>query len=582
MKNKFIKTIWLLKHRVSRSVPGFLKFITLMLITGILNTFYCHSQEPSGRKISGKFTFAEDFELKVARIPDYEDIDQTDIKPTVFITVDFQDTVAKVLKYIYGNNANVYMTQMVTQPELINHIKLLSPNVLRYPGGNLSNLFFWNAKHKKLPEDVPNPVYVGGEQKYTDNFWYGKDKRAKTLSVDNYYKMLEQTGSTGIICVNYAYARYGTGPEPVQTAAKLAADWVRYDNGRTKFWEIGNENFGKWQSGYEIDVKKNQDGQPEIISGELYGKHFRIFADSMRAAAKETGADIKIGAVMVELPKEYYAPVENSWNKGLLEQAGDKIDFYVIHSYYTPYNENSTAATILNSPEKETRKMLEHMKEISAECNLPLKPVALTEWNIFAVGSKQSCSFINGMHATLVLGELIKNKFGMACRWDLVNRWANGDDHGMFSYGDEPCVPRWNPRPVYFYMYYFQKFFGDHMVRSSVSGSDDVIAYASKFSSGEAGIVIVNKGKTEQIAGLNIKDFKYGSRCYNYSLTGGDDNGEFSQKVFVNGKGPDNLTGGPVDNLQKIKALSYEINNEIKLVLAPYSVNFLLVEDNEK
>jgi hypothetical protein len=526
--------------------------------------------------------FLSDFKLKKAVIPDYEDTDQPAIKSTVFINVNFNDTVAKVLNYIYGNNANVYMTQMITQPKLINHINLLSPNVLRYPGGNLSNLFFWNAKHKKLPEDVPNPVYVGGEQKYTDNFWYGKDTRPKTLSADNYYKMLQQTNSTGIICVNYAYARYGTGPEPVQTAAKLAADWVRYDNGRTKFWEIGNENFGKWQSGYEIDVKKNADGQPEIISGELYGKHFRVFADSMRAAAKETGADIKIGAVMVELPKEYYAPVENSWNQGVLEQAGDKIDFYVIHSYYTPYNENSTAATILDSPQKVTRRMIEHMKEISAECNISLKPVALTEWNIFAVGSKQSCSFINGMHATLVLGEIIKNKFGMACRWDLVNRWANGDDHGMFSYGDEPGVPRWNPRPVYFYMYFFQKFFGDHMVGSSVSGSDDVIVYASKFSSGEAGIVIVNKAKTEQTAEMNIHDFKYGKRCYIYSLTGGDDNGEFSQKVFVNGKGSDNLTGGPVNNLQNIKALSQKINNRVRLVLPPYSVHFLLVEDQEK
>ena len=526
--------------------------------------------------------FADDFKLKKAVIPDYEDMRQPEINPAVAITVNFQDTVAKVLNYIYGNNANVYMTQMITEPELINHIRLLNPNVLRYPGGNLSNLFFWNAKRKKLPADVPNPVFVGGNRKYSDNFWYGKNTRANTLSVDNYYKMLEQTNSTGIISVNYAYARYGTGTEPVQTAAKLAADWVRYDNGRTRFWEIGNENYGKWQSGYEIDVNNNKDEQPEIISGELYGKHFKIFADSMRAAAKETGSDIKIGAVMVEKQKEYHAPVENSWNRGLLKHAGDEIDFYIIHSYYTPYNENSTAATILNTPEKETLKMTGHMNEISAECNVSPKPVALTEWNIFAVGSKQSCSFINGMHATLVLGELIKNKFGMANRWDLVNRWANGNDHGMFNYGDEPDVPKWNPRPVYFYMYYFQKFFGDHMVSSSVSGSKDVITYASKFSSGEAGIVVVNTGKTEQMTELNIHDFKYGNRCYIYSLTGGDDNGEFSQKVFVNGSGPDNITGGPVNNLQNIKALSQKINKGIKLVLPPYSVHFLLVEGRNK
>ncbi|UCH13951.1 MAG: alpha-L-arabinofuranosidase [Bacteroidales bacterium] len=547
----------------------------LFLLLAMTITDLCTGQDTQG-------FFADDFKPKEAVIPESKEISGPVTDPGVSITVNFQDTVARVLDYIYGNNANVYMTQMISQPELINHIRLLNPNLLRYPGGNLSNMFFWNAKRRKLPADVPNPLYVGGYTKYSDNFWYGKNKRAYTLSVDNYYKMLEQTNSTGIICVNYAYARYGTGPEPVQTAAKLAADWVRYDNGRTKFWEIGNENYGAWQAGHEIDIKNNKDGQPKIISGELYGKHFRIFADSMRAAAKETGADIKLGAVMVEIHKEYDAPIENGWNRGLLEQAGDKIDFYVVHSYYTPYNDNSTAAVILNTSEKATIKMVKHMNEISAECNVSMKPVALTEWNIFATGSKQSCSFINGIHATMVLGELIKNRFGMACRWDLVNRWADGNDHGMFNYGDEPDVPRWNPRPVYFYMYFFQRFFGDHMVSSSVSGNKDVVAYASKFSSGEAGIVVVNRGKKEQVAELVINDFKYGKRCYIYTLTGGDDNGEFSQKVFVNRSGPDNLTGGPVKDLQNIKALSQKINKGIKLGLPAYSVLFLLVEDQEK
>ena len=34
------------------------------------------------------------------------------------------------------------------------------------------------------------------------------------------------------------------------------------------------------------------DGQPEIITGALYGKHFKVFTDSMRAAAAEIGATI--------------------------------------------------------------------------------------------------------------------------------------------------------------------------------------------------------------------------------------------------------------------------------------------------
>ena len=109
--------------------------------------------------------------------------------------------------------------------------------------------------------------------------------------------MLQQTNNKGIITVNYGYARYGTGNDPVAAAAHLAADWVRYDNGRTKLWEIGNENFGNWEWGYRIDAAVNKDGQPEFLTGALYAQHFKVFADSMQKAAAEMGSTIYIGAV---------------------------------------------------------------------------------------------------------------------------------------------------------------------------------------------------------------------------------------------------------------------------------------------
>lgn len=65
----------------------------------------------------------------------------------------------------------------------------------------------------------------------------------------------------------------------VASAAHMAADWVRFDNGRTKYWEIGNENFGDWEAGYRINTANNHDGQPEFATGLLYGQHLKVFAD---------------------------------------------------------------------------------------------------------------------------------------------------------------------------------------------------------------------------------------------------------------------------------------------------------------
>jgi hypothetical protein len=118
-------------------------------------------------------------------------------------------------------------------------------------------------------------------------------------------------------------------------------------------------------------------------------------------------------------------------------------------------------------------------------------------------------------------------------------------------------------------------------VRTSVLGNSNVLAYASKFKSGHAGVVVVNKGTTEQIVKLSPQDFKPGELFYVYSLTGGTDNGEFSLSVSVNDVPPTNATGGPIEGLAELPAWAYPIGDEIKFTSPGRSVQFVLVESEE-
>jgi hypothetical protein len=549
-----------------------IRIFLVLLITAFFSLLTLNAQDPQG-------CFLVDYHTKTAVLPPYEDHKQIDLFPTVTITVDCTDTLAKVSKYIYGNNANPYMTQMVTEPDLLANISKLSPNIIRYPGGNLSSVFFWNSFKDQPPSDAPEKIADADGNLIDAGYWYGKNSESWTLSLDNYYDMLSRTNSTGIITINYGYARYGTGPNPAITAAHHAADWVRYDNGHTKYWEIGNESGGPWQSGYRINMAANQDGQPEIITGALYGEHFKIFVDSMKKAASETGHIIYIGAQLLQYDAtNSYNPPDRTWNQGFFSKAGNKADFFIVHNYYTPYNENSTPSVILNSGQTETINMMEFLKSNTAANNVDMKPLALTEWNIFAIGSKQACSFINGMHAALVLGELIKQQYGQASRWNLANGYSNGDDQGMFNNRDEPGVPNWNPQPAFFYMYYFQKFFGDHVLKSTVTSNRNVVCYTSSFASEEIGLVIINKGTMGQMIRIKIPGFSYGERYYMYTLTGGTDNGSFSQKVYVNNHTPDNLTGGPINNIEDLKAWSDIISQPVTFYSSEYSVQYVLID----
>jgi len=510
--------------------------------------------------------FLEDWTPKsIASPAEYVSVERSSEQPTVNVVINFTAPITKVSEYNFGNNANVYTTRMWDNLYLVQNLRNLNPHVIRYPGGNLSNEFFWDRAPGERPEDIPADQFV----------WYGKDQDSGTMSVDNYYKFLEVIGCTGIISINYGYARYGTSDNPVAEAAHLAAEWVRHDNGRTKFWEIGNENYGDWQAGYEIDPSLNQDGQPKIISGDLYGEHALIFADSMKSAATEIGHEIFIGFQAWE-EESSWDPVQADWNETMMPVVGEAPDFYIVHNYYTPYEENSDADQILATYQK-AGEFKKSVYEDLAEAGLSEKPIALTEYNIFATGSGQQVSHINGLHGALVLGNVIEEKYGLTARWDLANGWDNGDDHGMFS-KDEPDVAPFTPYPVFYHLTFFQRYFGDSMIWSHTT-DENIVAYASLFSTGQVGIALINKGQISQTVEFLFAGYTLGQRYYWYELKDENGDGSFSKKVFINGEGPSQVSGGP-DNYNSIKPYSAEVEGNIKMNVVPYSAVYMLLEGN--
>ncbi len=511
--------------------------------------------------------FMAGWQPRTAVVPEYVDAQAMTDPVTVAITVDCSDTVTLVSPYLFGDNANLWTGPMSDNAILMKNITNRDQGVMRGPGGSTSDAFFWNRGYNQRPPDVPQTLM--NDPSNTTWPWYGQRAENWTMHVDSFYSILSKAGVAGMLTVNYGYARYGTSDDPVAQAAHMAAEWVRYDNGRTKFWEIGNEVFGSWEAGYRIDRSLNKDGQPEYITPALYGQHCRVFIDSMRAAAEETGKEIKIGVVMVEA-----ASTHSSWNTGVAAQVGDMADFYIVHSYYTPWNTDSDVATVINSY-KNTEGYINYVRNTVAAAGMPDLPVALTEYNIFAVGSNQPVSHANGMQAVLATGEMIRTGYGAACRWDLANGWDNGNDHGMYSY-NEPFIPNYTPHPAFFHLYYMRRHTGDVLLNSTVTGAPGVVITPTAFSSGHIGASLVNTTKVRKVVRINLKDYGVGDRFYIYTLTGNEGE-DFSRKVYVNGTGSSLEAGGP-DNYESIKANGIAISDQIVVAVPPLSAVYLLVE----
>ena len=522
--------------------------------------------------------FLDDWQPKTFTAPSYVDAAVAS-SATNTVTVDATSIITKIPLSEFGQNAVWWMGPVANEPKFIDPITKLHPHIIRFPGGSTSDVYFWNAQQGVAPADAPAMITDEFGVKKDPSYIYGKSNLNWQCNLDDYYSALQKTNNKGIITVNYGYARYGTGNDPVAAAAHLAADWVRYDNGRTKLWEIGNENFGSWEWGYRIDRALNKDGQPEYVTGALYAQHFKVFADSMHKAATEVGSKIYIGSVAYDSPatESWLTTTVKTWNTGMMSGINNKADFYVVHNYFTPYDQNSTAEVVLSSALTVPQTMINYITGALTANGAAIKPIAMDEWNMWAKDSKQQVSNTSGVFAVLVMGEALKNKYGMAARWDLLNGWSNGNDHGMFSAGDEPGIGKWSPRPSFHYMYYFQKMLGDRLVTSSVTGSNTIKAYASTYTSGQVNVTIANTSATAQNVEIKMKNFYSGQRFYWYSLEGSNDNGEFSRKVLVNGSGPSLEAGGPAD-YATLKARSALTANGIKLSIPARGMVVVVVD----
>ena len=493
------------------------------------------------------------------------------------IAVEFDKKLSKVSKYISGINATTYTGDYLIDKKLFDHVSLMSPGMIRFPGGDASNMYFFNS----LPDDLPEKALTfNGE--WTD-FTNGSDNVNWKMNTEKYYAFLDSINSEGIITINYPYARYGKSKDPVAKAASLAADWVRYDNGRTKFWEVGNETYACWEGGFRIDTTQNQDGQPEYINGKLSGQHFRVFADSMRAAAKKIGAEIYVGAVFADSEDIWDGSDKNitkNWNNLLAPElrkgdGSNYADFISVHSYFLNKGEQTPSEIIYTSisiPEE-----LQHniYKELN-KANVARVPLALTEWNI--KGPYQTTQ-VGGLHAVSTICKLNEIGFGASSYFALKDHWRKEmGDFGIFSNND-PDLSNSEQYPPFYHIYFLNKILGDQMVENIITpANNSLLCYTSSYSDGEMGIVIINKSTITQSFKIDISNYNSKKTFYWYELSKSDDKNIWSEKVLINGISNTDLTkGGPVDFFN-IPAWKVEDQKDFQTEIKGLSAIYLLVK----
>ena len=377
---------------------------------------------------------------------------------TTFAITNVKDPLTKISKYIFGNNLGHWSNRkFLDNDDFIFNLKDMGIQVVRFPGGNASNDYFWDAANlNQCPEGTPSIIYKSNFKKSTPPK-LGIQGNFRTRPED-YYELLLRTKSTGSICVNYSFSLYSEIDdelERVNNAADYAASWVYEVNIKRglniKFWEIGNENWGKWQAGYNVKERG-------IIDPKKYGQHCKIFIEKMKAV----DPSIKIGVVGFQKPKTR-DPVQLKWNELVIPEIIDDADFYILHDYYTKFGAILSPVEMLSSIDT----TYSHIKVVNdaikkfTDKNINHLPIALTEFNTRSNASiskndgATNVSHTAGLFFAHALGEIIRQGYGMAMVWDIENGYKDGHDHGMFASNKEIDVNWLTPHPSYYHYYYY-------------------------------------------------------------------------------------------------------------------------------
>ena len=452
------------------------------------------------------------------------------------IDIDTSQVVAPVLATQIGVNSNFR-----SQNSLVDRSHLYeSFGAFRFPAGSGSDLYFWDGN---VPSNISG--YSGTSTSFLDP--------------EHFVQFKDLAEGEATIVANYAYARMGETDEGtrearVSQAAGYAAGFVHKLNielnGDTKYWEIGNESYGSWEPGYNVDGS--------IITPKEYGEDFCVFVDSM----KVVDSNIKIGAVFSY--NRFY------WNKDVFKEVENKTDYLVYHHYFSGIETADGTRNAIQAAEDDILGLQLFAREYTSK-PFGYYPVNITEFNSQGY---YNTTMANGLFISNLIATLIKNRINLATVW--VNEWAISDNesHGLLSKGD-PNQADYTARPTYIPFYYFPKYFGSQMVQAQVTGDTDLIAYASKFDSGETGIVVTNfsdtpKEFTLNFAGSNNYDTAFWFEIY------ADNIDEGNTKFYVNTQTSSTAGGGPED-LDAVPAYQSTYQTDNSFTARPYSVNFISI-----
>jgi hypothetical protein len=391
------------------------------------------------------------------------------------VSVNASSYIRAIPETLYGTNTMAWDGMQSGGDDNYNSLMAASDRkYFRWPGGSWGDAYLWSDM------DGPNDV----------NSWI--------VTYDESMYMINKMGGIMQPIVNFSGDWYNIDHNDACTIS-VAAAWVQDQSSRiptARYWEIGNEQGGPWETGYFTG-----------ISGVYYGNLFAQFALAMKAVNPQ----IKLGAVADPCDTtQPYGWWIGYWTRDLLNAAdtnyGVVPDFLIVHQYpggysqaVPSYNPTLLSANIINISDytaslnniistsigsQYVGKIKYWMTEFDVDGNSTTYP----RWQFY----------INAMFQSQYILEMAK--YG----WEGSNAW-NQSEVGGSNYAPSSVYPVWYVVPM------LSNLFGRDMV-TTTSTDAMVRAYAARDDANNLTIFMVNNyPSTDRTVAINIAGFTGGT-----------------------------------------------------------------------
>ena len=437
-------------------------------------------------------------------------------------------------------------------------LKAWHPGLIRIPGGSWSDEYFWNGngvmKWNKVSnssgyhfnQKVDETKFINGEwdidySDYAPGFRVNKDKTISDFHGNFDVKRMQDYVTKIIKTKALVTVNAGTG------SPKVAAEWVRWANKKEnydiKYWEIGNELEGRWESGHTLP-----DGTE--MTGKIYAERFAKFAEAM----KKIDPTIKIGGAAGGEP-------HSGFSDDMLKYAGKYVDFVSFHYY--PEKKAAVTDEQLFGHIFKLNETIQHFKDMinKYQKNRADKiEIGITEWNCKLPEDRQTGDMTSGLWTSLFVGEMMKTGVSFANQWDIFTQKKHGGHCALHFTGDRVMA-----KSQYWAFWLWNNCMDDTLVESDVTGNKQLHSITTR-GKNNISVMLVNLSRTDDaMAKIDIKGFSPNQEAESYL---------FSHRSYL----WNYLKNQPEWSIQPVRSV-IKLSKNTKITVPPFSVRVVRLFD---